>query len=186
MHMLNEEQKHAVELLRQADIHPEEGLPEPLFLLISSLVPLPNVDLLISDESGRLLLSRRNDRFLPKSWHIPGGCMRYGEDFQETIQKTALRELGCKIEAEEKPLTVQNLLRKSSGERSFPRELGHNVAVLFRCRLPEGYCVDRHNAGKTENEDGYLRWFDALPSDFLETQLVYGEILRPWTAKKGK
>ena len=79
MSELSHELQHAVESLRCAHVDGRQGLPETLFLLVSSLVPLPNVDLLITDKAGRLLLARRNDRFFGTSWHIPGGCMRKEE-----------------------------------------------------------------------------------------------------------
>ena len=86
---LTEEQRQAVELLRRAEIDTDNGMPEELFLLVSSLVPLSNVDLLVVDQQGRLLLSRRNDPFYEKNWHIPGGCMRFNEDFAHRVQETA-------------------------------------------------------------------------------------------------
>ena len=40
---------------------PRKGLPYGLFVFISRLVPMVNVDLLISDEQGRILLTWRED-----------------------------------------------------------------------------------------------------------------------------
>ena len=42
--LLTKEHQQAVELLRQAELDTDNGMPEELFLLVSSLVPLPNVD----------------------------------------------------------------------------------------------------------------------------------------------
>lgn len=176
--MLTEEQKKAVALLRQAEIYTDDGMPEELFLLVSSLVPLPNVDLLVVNQENQLLLSRRNDLFYPQSWHIPGGCMRFNEDFAQRIQETAKMELGCAVAFDKTPLAVRNVIRRRNEELRYPRERGHNVAVLFRCRLPDGYQID--NGEKNEDDDGYLRWFDRLPEDFLEIQHVFDDVLEPW------
>ena len=73
---LAKELEDAVELLRNAELDARNGMTEELFWMISALVPIPNVDLLIMNEKGQLLLSRRNDDFFEKSWHIPGGCLR--------------------------------------------------------------------------------------------------------------
>lgn len=175
---LTEEQKQAVELLRQAEIDTDHGMPEELFLLVSSLVPLPNVDLLVVDRQGRLLLSRRNDPFYAKSWHIPGGCMRFNEDFARRIQETAKAELGCTVTFNETPLAVRNVIRRRNEKLPHPRERGHNVAILFRCYLPDGYQIT--NNGRSEEDDGYLKWFDHLPEDFLEIQHVFDDVLEPW------
>ena len=42
---LPEELRHAVELLRDAELDAKNGLTEELFWMISALVPIPNVDL---------------------------------------------------------------------------------------------------------------------------------------------
>ena len=107
MNSITREQQNAIEILRQAELDTDNGMPEELFLLVSSLVPLPNVDLLVVDRQNRLLLSRRNDPFYQKSWHIPGGCMRYNESFAQRIQKTARAELGCSVTFDRTPLAVK-------------------------------------------------------------------------------
>ena len=179
--VLNEQQHRAVELLRNADITPEEGLPEDLFLLVSALVPLPNVDLLITDNANRILLTRRQDEFFERSWHIPGGTMRYGESFDNAIISTGLRELGCIVEYDPIPITVRNVIRGLNPGICHPRERGHNVAVLFRCSLPSSYIIDNKNL--TENDNGYIKWFDKLPDDFMKIQYVYSDILTDWMTK---
>lgn len=175
---LPQELTNAVELLRNAELDARNGLTEELFWMISALVPIPNVDLLIVNESGQLLLSRRNDTFFEKSWHIPGGCLRYGEDMATRIQETAKRELGCEVQFDPEPLAVRNVLRGENPRQSHPKERGHNVAILYRCRLPEGYCIN--NGDKTNDDNGYLQWFRKLPPDFMKIQSVYNDVLRPW------
>ncbi|WP_312612956.1 NUDIX domain-containing protein [Oscillibacter sp.] len=172
----------AVEVLRQAEIDGYDGLPEALFLLVSGLVPLPNVDLLVTNEAGQLLLTRRNDGFFQPSWHIPGGCMRYGERFERRVQETAQRELGCKVTMEPEPVAVRNVLRGENPRQPHPRERGHNVALLFRCALPEGFVLQ--NGDKRPQDNGYARWFDTLPEDFMTIQHVYLDVLRPWIRKE--
>ena len=153
-------------------------MPEDLFLLLSGLIPISNVDLLITDSRNQLLLSRRNDGYYEKSWHIPGGCMRYGDSFERRIQATAIRELGTSVLTDGWPIAVRNVLRGVNPEQTYPRERGHNVAILFACRLPEGFQIS--NEGRGENDDGFLRWFDHLPPDFMKIQHVYDDVLTPW------
>ena len=111
---LTDEQKKAVAILRQAKINSDDGMPTDLFLLASSLVPLPNVDLLVVNRKNQLLLSRRNDQFCKKSWHIPGGCMKLNKNFEKRIQETAKRELGYTVAFDADPLTVRNFIRGSN------------------------------------------------------------------------
>lgn len=168
----------AVKTLRDARLDARDGLPEDLFLLVSSLVPLPNVDLLVTDESKGILLSRRNDKFFGKSWHLPGGCMRYGESLEECLQKTARRELGCEVSFNADPVAVRNVLRGANHDLRYPNERGHNVAILYDCTLPPYFVPD--NGTNTEEDSGFLKWFRKLPTDFLKIQQVFDDVLTPW------
>lgn len=178
MNSMTLEQQNAIEILRRAELDTDNGMPEELFLLVSSLVPLPNVDLLVVDRQNRLLLSRRNDPFYQKGWHIPGGCMRYNEDFAQRIQMTARAEFGCNVTFDRTPLAVRSVIRGRNEQLPHPRERGHNIAVLFRCYLPDGFQIS--NDGRNENENGHLKWFEHLPKDFLKIQCVFSDILEPW------
>src|SRR5258705_8683005 len=55
------------------------ALPEELFLFISRITPLINVDLLIQDYGKGTLLTWRSDRFFGPGWHVPGGIIRHKE-----------------------------------------------------------------------------------------------------------
>ncbi len=179
---MTDELTKAIELLRNTEWEPEGGLPQPLFLLVSALVPLPNIDLLVVNEENQILLSRRKDAYFQESWHIPGGCMRFGEDFPARIRETAVRELGSEVVFEPEPVAVRNVIRGRNPEQEHPCERGHNVAILFKCRLPKGYRI--RNGSLTEMDDGYLKWFDTLPDDFMKIQEVYADVLSAWKQKK--
>lgn len=170
--------KTAVELLRNITLNPNNGLPEELFLLVSGLVPLPNVDLLIVNNKKQILLSRRNDGYFEKSWHIPGGCLRYGESLEERVHKTAIVELGTDVSFDTEPISVKNVIRGYDYNLEHYRERGHNVAILYRCYFPNGFEIN--NKGKSEEDNGYLKWFDKLPNDFMSIQMVYKDLLKHW------
>lgn len=168
----------AIQLLRCAELDGRRGLPEELFLAISGLVPLPNVDLLVLNQKRQILLSWRNDPFFEPSWHIPGGCMRYGESFEDRVRQTALRELGTAVAFDPDPIAVRNVLRGPNPAQEHPRERGHNVALLFRCQVPDSFVID--NRGKAAHDDGYLQWFESLPDPFMKIQHIYLDVLKPW------
>lgn len=107
--------------------------------------------------------------------------MRFHESFAHRIQETARAELGCEVVFEETPLAVRNVIRGPNSQLPHRRERGHNVAILFRCSLPEDFQI--HNGSRTEKDNGYLKWFEALPKDFLPIQHVFDDILEPWRRK---
>ena len=49
-----------------------EGLEEEIFIAVSTIIPIVNVDLLILDSQNHILLSWRDDVYFGKGWHIPG------------------------------------------------------------------------------------------------------------------
>ncbi len=173
-----EELTKAIETIRGMNIDARNGIPESLFLMVSSLTPIPNVDLLIVNEKNEILLTRRNDDFFQKSWHIPGGCLRLGESFEDRIQSTAINEVGTRIQYNEKPMAVRNVIRGANAMQNHPNERYHNVAILYQCYLPDGFEIS--NGVLQESDNGYKRWFKKLPKDFMKIQHVYDDILFPW------
>ena len=153
-------------------------MPRELFLLLSRLIPKTNVHFLITNKEGQLLLTRRNDPWYENSWHIPGGCMHYGETFLHCVQETAKRELGAEVIVEPDPIASRNVIRGIDLTKEYPRERGHNVAHLFACEMPDNWKIN--NGNKTEFDDGFAAWFDVLPEDFMEIQHVYDDVLQPW------
>ena len=73
----------AIAFLEKEVPNPSAGLPDELFYYISKTTPLVNVDLLIKDENGRILLAWREDPIAGIGWHIPGGIIRFKETFAE-------------------------------------------------------------------------------------------------------
>ncbi len=164
-----------LEVLNQIDAR--EGLPEEIFLAVSTLVPIVNVDLLISDEKGRILLSWRDDNCFGKGWHIPGGCIRFMETMEERIQKTAMQELGTNVIFDSEPLAVKDVIIKYYRESAENQKYrAHHLAILYKCSLPAGFLVE--NGMLRENDAGYLKWFEKLPDDLLPVHDVYLDILK--------
>ncbi len=158
------------------DIDPEKGLPEELFMDISGLIPIANVDLFILDDKGRLLLTRRDDPYFGKGWHLPGGCIRFKETMLERIHKTALNELGTDVRADEEPVAVKDVIIKEE-RPGLPNQntRAHHIAVLYRC-----YIDDADSIRKME-QDGEAAWFERIPEDILEVHSVYNDIFKKFS-----
>lgn len=164
------------EELPKALIHPENGLPDEVFAYVSSLVPLINVDLLVTNDSGQILLAWRDDGY-NLGWHIPGGVIRFKETFSERIQKTAQRELNSMVYVDEVPIKISEII--------LPHQLrGHAISLLYKCHLPTGYIVD--NGNLQEHQEGYLMWHDSVPI-LVRGQRCYQEFLEEmWQNEYGK
>jgi ADP-ribose pyrophosphatase YjhB (NUDIX family) len=149
-------------------VDPHRGLPEELFLFISRMSPLVNVDLLIQDRNKGTLLTWRDDDFFGQGWHLPGGIIRYKERATERIEKCAENELGCAVHFDPKPLmTVENFAER--------RNRAHFISLLYRCELagnpdPERRASDPAGAGQ-------WKWHATCPDNLLPLQETYAALL---------
>src|SRR5437763_276723 len=119
---MQREHEEALALLDSWAPDPKTGLPYELFLFISRLVPMVNVDLLVSDR-GSILLTWRDDEIHGTGWHVPGGMIRFQETISERIRATALEELGVEVSFDENA-TVEEIL---APER---RIRGHHISLV--------------------------------------------------------
>lgn len=164
-------------VMKEEGVDPTQGLPQELFLFATTLIPCANIDLFVTDENRRLLLTWRDDEFYGQGWHIPGGCLRLKETLDCRIQQTAINELGSKVVYDRENFITRETI--STEERPWltnQLERCHNISMLFFCRLPEGYEVKNMTAD--EHTRGYAKWFDCTPADLLEAHKgLYGDII---------
>ena len=145
-------------------------LPNEVFLFLSRVTPLVNVDLLIQDASHRTLLTWRADEFYGPGWHVPGGIIRFQERAEERIRFVAHHELGAAVEFDASP---HRMLESIAKER---RDRGHFISLLYRCRLTQA--PDRqleHTVGSPL--PGQWRWHSSCPSDLIAEQRFYADLM---------
>jgi len=154
----------AIEFLDKQISDPSSGLPEELFLFISRLTPMVNVDLLIKDENGRTLLSWRDDSFAGAGWHLPGGIVRFKEKLKERVLKVAETEIGTVVEFDPVPVTINQVICKHDTR-------GHFISILYKCFLSNKFIP--MNTGLTNTDKGYLMWHDSCPENMVEVHEMY-------------
>lgn len=140
---------------------PGNGLPEELFLFVSRLTPLINVDLLIRDVQGQILLTWRDDAIFGQGWHVPGGCVRLGESFGDRIFAVAESELGAQVAFEPAPLAIYETVDKTRSSRT------HHVSLLFDCRLV-GKLARQHKYSGDNPKAGSWEWHSHCPDNILQ------------------
>lgn len=151
--------KEQISTLEMQIEDPTIGLPEEIFQFVSSIVPMVNVDLLIRDSRGKILLKRRQDKFDGLVWHIPGGIVRFQETFLHRIEQVAKNEIGQSIYTNGVPLEVNEIFSEHN-------ERGHFISFLYECML-EGDIQPQQNK---ECKDGELKWFEYCPEDLIRCQ----------------
>jgi colanic acid biosynthesis protein WcaH len=143
---------------------PHAGLPEDVFRFVSRMTPMVNVDLLIKDERGRILLAWRDDEFNGPGWHVPGGIVRYKERMEDRVREVAANEIGAAVAFDPEPIALNQVFRPHATR-------GHFISVLYRCRMPGTY--EPANEGLRPGDAGFLRWHDAAPEDLIDVHEMY-------------
>jgi ADP-ribose pyrophosphatase YjhB (NUDIX family) len=155
--------REAIATLQAAVGSATHGLPEDIFLFVSGLTPLMNVDLLISDADGRTLLTWRHDAFYGPGWHIPGGIIRFKETAASRIAAVAASELGAKVRFRPEPLCIRELFNTSRDIR------GHFVSQLFACNLISPLDPNLRFDFHAPRNGAWL-WHDNAPANLITAQ----------------
>lgn len=160
----------AIKFLEKRIPNPSLGLPEKIFLFISRLTPMVNVDLLIKNEKGQTLLSWRDDLFYGPGWHIPGGIIRFKETLKTRIKKVAETEIGTEVKFDPIPIAINEFFNNKKDTR------GHFISILYKCFLPSEYVLANRNL--TEKDKGYLKWHDSCPANLIKEQEIYKKFIQ--------
>ncbi|OHA08325.1 MAG: hypothetical protein A3B37_03640 [Candidatus Sungbacteria bacterium RIFCSPLOWO2_01_FULL_59_16] len=120
---------------------PLPNIPRELFILIMQKNVPVTIELAIM-RAGKLLLTHRRDAYF-KGWHFPGRFMGPGETIADAVRRTALREIGLKIQRKTL-LGVINCVR----DRRF-----HFISFFFLCSV------------RGRPKDG--AWFSKCPPDLI-------------------
>ena len=159
------------------DINPEKGLGDELFLTVSSLVPIVNVDLLVYNEKGQFILTWRDDPYCGRGWHVPGGCIRFKETCADRIRKVAQKELGIKdIKYDQGPTKLFEIINREHRDIKIQNERGHFITLVYKCYAPRDFSLDVQPF--TKGEVGYMQWFNHLPDNLLSIQSCYKELIK--------
>jgi colanic acid biosynthesis protein WcaH len=155
----------AINTIKQHANNPSQGLPQEVFLMLSSQTPMVNVDLLIKDEKSRTLLAWRDDIHSSTGWHIPGGIIRFRETLATRLQKVAQNELGIDhIEYYPKHISVNELIHYEREERC------HFISFLYECYLPSSFIPQNSSDNLYP---GFLKWHESSPSDLIKYHDLY-------------
>lgn len=158
----------AIKFLEEQIGNPNAGLPEEIFLFISRLTPMINVDLFIKDEKGRTLLAWRDDLLCGPGWHIPGGIIRFKERLETRIKKVMETEIGVEIEFDSKPIAINQIILDRDTR-------GHGISILYKCFLPSNFIPKNKNLAETDV--GYLKWHDSCPENLIKSHDIYKKFI---------
>jgi colanic acid biosynthesis protein WcaH len=157
------------EIERRIDLSAE--MPQELFLFLSRITPLVNVDLLIQDDERGTLLTWRADRHFGPGWHVPGGIIRHKELAADRIRAVARQELATTVSFDPKPIHVQENVRHAWRDRS------HAISLLYRCRLARPLDPSRRFTPDAPRPDQWL-WHESCPANLIPEQQAYATYMK--------
>lgn len=101
-------------------------IPEKTYKTIISLMPIPAVEAIIINSKNDLLVLKRNNPPANGEWWFPGGRIRRGDTFSQTLKREVKEETG---------LDVEMLGFIGAYERLFPER--HDIPLVFLCRCKD-------------------------------------------------
>ena len=150
--------------------NPKKGLPKEVFLFLTRISPMINIDLLIKNKKKQtLLVWREKGERYDEGWHIPGGIIRFKETIDKRIILTAKNELGSKIKFAKQPI-FYNEIHLNQKNRS------HFISLLFECKILSGP-KKKLMFKKGKPLPGEWKWHDKCPSDLIKPQYKYKKFI---------
>ena len=138
----------AVLMLKKVS-NPEDGLGIDLFNAIIAIVPQTTVEAVIVDNINhptKVLVMPRDDCNYPKSCHLPGGFIRYGETFSRRLHHLVRAELKVGIKKFKDTNIKYNCLEKKNKR--------HIIGFYFLVQL-------------TTNPKVTHKWIDYIPNNLI-------------------
>ena len=149
-----------IKIIENSIKDPTKGLPEDIFLFLTRLSPLINVDLLIKNPQNQTLLTwRQAGQSYGQGWHVPGGIVRYKEKISNRVHAVAKSELKTKVIFDAIPLAVNEILLKQINR-------GHFISLLYSCKLIQDPDINlKHLKGTPKI--GEWAWHDSCPDTLI-------------------
>lgn len=159
------ELKDIIDKIESSIQHPSNGLPEELFLFVSRITPLINVDLLIKNKQNQTILTWREDSYY-LGWHVPGGIIRYKETIADRVKAVAKNELGAEVAFNPAPLAIHEMINKTRDTR------GHFISMLYQCSLvtEPNESLRCKSISPHPNE---WSWHSSCPSNIISVHEIY-------------
>jgi colanic acid biosynthesis protein WcaH len=101
-------------------------IDEKTFKTIASLMPIPSIEAVIINSKNNLLVLKRNNPPAKGEWWFPGGRVRRGETFFQTLTRKVKEETGLEV----KVLGFIGVYERIFRER-------HDIPIVFLCRCED-------------------------------------------------
>ena len=137
----------------------------PYFHEHNKLAPLPVLLVKVVDETGRVLLLKREKRPYQGKWSMPGGRLLLGETLSEGAARIVKRKTFLDVEVDASSVTVAN-------ERVVKDDIVQHGFVLL--------CITAKPISEIKEKDD-VKWF--APADIIEHETIDSDYYYATTAE---
>ncbi len=131
-------------------------LSEAEFKQIYAKVPRLTVEVIIKNQKGEILLTKRAIPPCQGQWHLPGGTVRLGESLLAAVRRVSEREVGLRVDDARLKGYIEYPSHYSSGQ-------GYPVGIAFE--------VTKYGGSVTIDADAEAwDWFRQLPKNLHRDQ----------------
>jgi ADP-ribose pyrophosphatase YjhB (NUDIX family) len=162
--------KKNMDLVESFVQNPSKGLPEQVFLFVTRITVMINVDLLIKNAKDQTLLAWRDDGYYSPGWHVPGGIIRYKEKIDDRVCAVAKNELGAKVKFDPVPIAINEVIHETRKNR------GHFISLLYQCSLVEQPDERLKCKSALPNQNEWL-WHDDCPDNIIFVHEMYRKFI---------
>lgn len=101
-------------------------IPDEIYEMVLRSMPIPCVDLIVSNSAREILLVRRTNEPARGEWWFPGGRIHFGERREDAARRQLLKECGLHGADVEELWTVDVILPLDSTDR-----VSHGITTLY-------------------------------------------------------
>lgn len=132
-------------------------------------LPAVAVDAVIEEDSGILLIVRKNEPFKGK-YALPGGFVEYGETCEQAVVREVEEETGLKV-------AVKGLLGVYSDPSRDPRD--HTIGICYIAEMVGGEL-------RASSDASYARFFSIEDVRRMELAFDHSRIVEDYLKMRGK
>tara|TARA_B110000503_G_scaffold140268_1_gene230663 strand:- start:903 stop:1352 length:450 start_codon:yes stop_codon:yes gene_type:complete len=136
-------------------------IPEKFYRDVISVLPIICVDVVIRNESGKVLLARRKNEPIKGHWWVVGGRILSEESARQACIRKTLEETGLKINELKFLGFYEDVFDKNAFNVAKPY---HTLSLVFETQMPVEQVEQTIHLDSQHSEWG---WFDELPDRFI-------------------
>ena len=136
-------------------------IEKELYHKISHLIPIPCVDLLVSDNTGRILMLKRKNPPAKGHWWFPGGRIFFCERRIDSVFRKLKQECGLNPETVKEVGTFDLIF-----DQIPPEYASHGITTLYHVTVLNEI-VQLDDQSCKYKWDSALNWIKAVKHEFL-------------------